>query len=137
MASDQLARLQKRLAAIPEKVKEAIQPALKLSADELVARMQSLVPVDEGDLKASIASTPAGQTTPSYSQPGGSRLVQENQVMITAGNAKVRYPHLVEYGTTHAAPQPYFWVSYRLLRMRISRRIKRSISKAVREGWSK
>lgn len=134
MASAQLQRLTRRLEAIPREVKEAVQPALQRSGDELADQMRQLAPEDEGDLKASIAVTPAGQSTPPYSQPGGSTVVPENAVMITVGSASVRYAHLQEYGTIHAPAQPFFWVSYRLLRRRITNRIKRSIAKAVREA---
>lgn len=135
--SDQLKRLQRRMEAIPRAVREAVQPALKASADEMAASMANLAPVDSGALKDSIAVTPAGQTTPAYSQPGGSKLVPENSVAITVGNTDVRYPHLVEYGTKDTSPQPFFWPAFRLLRKRAERRIKRAITKAVRDGWSK
>lgn len=137
MASPQLARLQARLNAIPKGVREAVQPALLKSGEELAARMRHLAPEDSGDLKESIAVTTAGQQTPPYSQPGGSQIVPENAVAVTVGNSQVRYPHLVEYGTAEAAAQPFFWVSYRLLKKRIQNRIKRAIGTAVREHWAK
>lgn len=136
-ASPQLERLLKRLEAIPKEVRTAVQPALIKSAEELQARMRALAPFESGALRDSIAVTPPGQSTPPYSQPGGSRVAKENEVLVTVGNSKVRYPHLVEYGTTHAPAQPFFWPAYRLTRERIKRRIKRSISKAVKEGWEK
>ena len=42
MASDQLARLQKRLKAIPKAVRDAVQPALRASGQELVDAMKAL-----------------------------------------------------------------------------------------------
>lgn len=143
--SPQLERLNKRLEAIPKAVREAVQPALQKSGSELVGSMQHLAPVSEdgshgnppGALRDSIVMTTAGNTTPPYSQPGGSRVVPENAVIVTAGNNAVRYPHLVEYGTAHADAQPYFWPSYRLLKKRVARRVKRAISKAVKDGWVK
>lgn len=135
MASPQLTRLQRRLEAIPAKVKEAVQPALRASGDELVGTMRQLAPEDTGALKDSLVATPAGQMTPAYSQPGGSTVVPENAVVVTAGNTDVRYPHLVEFGTVDASAQPFFWPAFRLTRKRITNRIKRAISKAVRENW--
>lgn len=135
MASEQLNRLLRRIAAIPKGVKEAVKPALQKSGDELTSRMKLLVPKDSHDLEHSIVATPAGQSTPAYSQPGGSMVVPENTVMVTAGNSAVRYPHLPEYGTAHAPAQPYFWPAFRLTRKRIATRIKRAIGKAVRDGW--
>ncbi|WP_343039066.1 HK97-gp10 family putative phage morphogenesis protein [Propylenella binzhouense] len=130
-----LARLEKRLAAIPEAAKEAVKPALIKSAEELADRMKRLAPVDEGDLRDSIAVTPPGGTTPPYSQPGGSRVAGELEALVTAGNSEVRYAHLVEYGTANAPAQAYFWPSYRLNKKRITGRIKRAVGKAVREHW--
>jgi HK97 gp10 family phage protein len=133
--SAQLERLLKRLDAIPKEVKEAVKPALEKSGQELVDRMRLLAPEDTGALKDSITMTPPGQSTPPYSQPGGSRVAKENEVLITAGNSDVRYAHLLEYGTSKTPAQPYFWPAFRLTRDRIQRRLKRAISKAVREQW--
>lgn len=41
------------------------------------------------------------------------------------------YPHLVEYGTTKAPAQPFFWASFRLHRAKAAKAIKRTIGKAV------
>ena len=137
MASAQIERLQRRLEAIPKGVREAVQPALLTSGNELAGRMKQLAPVESGDLRDSIEVTTAGNTTPPYSQPGGSMTVPENAVAVTVGNAKVRYAHLPEYGTAHAPAHPYFWPALRLLRKRIQNRLKRSISKAVKAEWGK
>lgn len=135
--SDQLRRLQRRLAAIPKDVKAAVEPALIKSAEELADRMKALAPEDSGDLKNSIAVTLPGQSTPPYSQPGESRVAGENEVIVTVGGEDVRYPHLVEYGTADTEAQPFFWPAWRLSRKRIANRIKRAIGKAVRDGASK
>src|SRR4051812_34042824 len=139
MASDQLKRLQRRLEAIPKAVIAAAQPALEKSGQELVGAMKSLAETsrDTGDLIDSIQMTTAGNSTPPYSQPGGSRVVPPNAVVVTVGNTDVRYPHLVEYGTAKAPAQPFFWPAYRLLKRKITSRIKRGVSKAVREEWKK
>lgn len=134
--SDQLKRLERRLMAIPRRVKEDVVPALLKSGEELADTMRRLAPEDEGDLKASIAVTAPGNSTPAYSQPGGSRVAAENEVLVTAGNSDVRYPHLQEYGTSHHEAQPFFWPAYRLLKKRLQARIKRGVGKAVRDGWN-
>jgi HK97 gp10 family phage protein len=133
--SVQSERLARRLNAIPSAVKKAVQPALIKSGEELAAAMRSLAPEDTGALKKSITVTPPGHATPAHSQPGGSRVAGENEVLVTAGNDRVRYAHLVEYGTAKAKAHPYFWPAFRLLRKRIQNRTKRAIGKAVREGW--
>lgn len=132
-----LDKLNRRLKAIPKAVREAVQPALKLSADEMAAAMRSLAPVDTGALKESITVTTAGNTTPAYSQPGGAKVVPENAAVITVGNSDVRYPHLVEYGTAESPAHPYFWPAFRLYRKRATNRLKRAIAKAVKEAAQK
>jgi HK97 gp10 family phage protein len=135
MSDNGLDRMNRRFAAVLKNVREVVQPALLKSGEELAGMMRQLAPEDEGDLKASIAVTAPGQTTPPYSQPGGSRAAKENEVLVTVGNVAVRYPHLVEHGTSKAPAQPYFWPAFRLLRKRHEQRIKRAIRKAVRDGW--
>ncbi|MFG1221712.1 HK97-gp10 family putative phage morphogenesis protein [Xanthobacter wiegelii] len=131
-----LAILNRRLKAIPKAAKEAVQPALLKAGKELSGDMKRLAERsrDTGDLIDSIAVTPAGQKTPPYSQPGGEQVVPENAVMVTAGNSSVRYAHLVEYGTTKAEAQPFFWPAVRLNRKKLTGRIKRAVSKAVKNA---
>lgn len=136
MANDGgLSRFQQRMRAIPKAVRVAVAPALVKSAEEVADMQRSLAPEDTGALKDSITVTPPGQATPAYSQPGGSRVANELGAIVTAGNSEVRYPHLVEHGTTEAAAQPFFWPGFRLTRKRATSRIKRAISKAVKENW--
>lgn len=130
--SKQSDRLKARLNAIPKAVKAAVVPALVQSGEELADLQRSLAPVDQGDLRDSIHVTLPGQATPAYSQPGGSTVAGENQVLVTAGNTDVRYPHLVEYGTAKTTAQPFFWPAYRLKKKRLANRVKRAIGKAVK-----
>lgn len=116
--------------------RQQITKALLSSANELASAQGHLAPEDTGALKDSIAVTGPGQSTPPYSQPGGSRVAGEHEVIVTAGNTDVRYPHLVEYGTAHAEAQPFFWPALRLLRKRLQNRIDRAGRKAVRDAWS-
>ena len=136
-----IGRLRRRLAAIPAQVKAATQPALLKQANAMATTIRSFAPDDPAtsapDLKSSIAITPAGQSTPPYSQPGGSMVVPENAVAITVGNSEVRYPHLQEYGTTHHHAQPFFWPAVRLHNKKARAAIKRAVGKAVRENWGK
>ena len=106
-------------------------------AGELAGTMRSLVPVDEGDLRDSITVTGPRAQTPKYSQPGGSMTVPETAAAITVGNSDVRYGHLVEYGTSRAPAQPYFWPAVRMHRKKAQRAIKSAIGRAVRKNWGK
>lgn len=137
-----LARVNARLAAIPDAVKKALLPALAKSGDELADTVRGLAPVDQGDLRDSVAVTLPGQQTPPHSQPGGSTVARENQVIVTVGNDAVRYPHLVEHGHLtvdggHVPAQPFFWPAYRLRKARITGRINRAVTKAAKDNWNK
>lgn len=127
------------MAAIPQEVRAALKPTLLKSGEELKATMQHLAERsrDTGALIDSITVTGPGETTPPYSQPGGSQVVPENAVAVTVGNSDVRYAHLVEFGTARTQPEPFFWPAFRLHRVKIIRRIKRAISRAVKESKGK
>lgn len=130
-------RLKRRLAAIPKQVREDVNKTLLKQGNDLAGSMRNLAPVDTGALRDSIEVTEGGHSTPPYSQPGGEHVVPENAVAITAGNEGVRYPHLVEYGTTSADPQPFFWPAYRIHKRRIKNAIGRAVGKAVRKHWTR
>lgn len=132
-----LSRIQQRLNAIPQDVKAALEPALLKQAETIASTMQTLAPVDQGDLRDSITVTGPGQSTPPYSQPGGAQIVPDNAVAITVGEETVRYPHLVEYGTAKTPAQPFFWPAYRLHRMKAKKALKRAAGAAVRKNWGK
>lgn len=135
MASDGLDNLMAAMDRVKNAPRKGINKALMSSAEELAAMQRHLAPEDTGALKDSITVTGPGQMTPPYSQPGGSRVAGENEVIVTAGDTDTRYPHLVEYGTAHAEAQPYFWSAVRLLRKRLQQRIDRAGRKAVRDAW--
>ncbi len=133
-----LSSFQRRMQAIPKAAREAVRPVLVREADDMADTMRNLAPVDSGDLRSSIAVTEPGQSTPPYSQPGGSTLVPENMVAITVGHTNVRYAHLVEYGHgggfngSTVPPKPFFWPAFRLHRVKAMQAIKRGIGKAIR-----
>ncbi|WP_126974653.1 HK97-gp10 family putative phage morphogenesis protein [Frigidibacter oleivorans] len=129
-----LSRFQRRMQAIPREVRAAVKPALVSAAEDVADVQRGLAPTDTGALRDSIAVTGPGQTTPAYSQPGGSRVVGENQAAVTVGSSEVRYAHLQEYGTDKMQAQPYFWPGFRLARKKASAKIKRAMSKAIREA---
>ena len=122
--------------ALPEAVREAVKPALVKGAEEIAALQRAAAEAsrDTGDLIDSIKVTGPGGTTPPYSQPGGTHTVGELEAVVTAGNSEVRYAHLVEHGTAKAEAQPFFWPGVRLGRKRATARIKRAISKAIKDS---
>ncbi len=139
MASkDGLNGLMKAFDRVKTAPRKQITKALLASANELADAQRHLAEAsrDTGALIDSIAVTGPGETTPPYSQPGGSRVAGDAEVIVTAGNSEVRYAHLVEYGTSKSEAQPFFWPALRLLRRRLQQRIDRAGRKAVRDAWS-
>lgn len=140
-------RLFAKLSRLAPEAKAALAQEAQSSADEMVRIAQTYVPFVDGDLEESIVATPGGQMTPPYSQPGGSRMVPEGSVLVTAGNTKVRYAHLVEYGTREhinagifkgtknpgAPAQPFFWPAFRLIRKRFRNRMTRALNKSIKK----
>jgi HK97 gp10 family phage protein len=129
-----LASFQRRMRAIPEAARDGVKPSLIQAADMVADAIRDLAPVDEGDLRASIAVTGPMENTPPYSQPGGSGFVPDNMAAVTVGNTNVRYAHLVEYGTSHSPAQPFFWPGFRLTRKRALISIKAGIGRAIRKA---
>jgi HK97 gp10 family phage protein len=134
-----LSRIQRRLNAIPKRLKERMGAVAVEEAEKIAADMKAFAEAsrDTGDLIDSITVTGPGQVTPPYSQPGGMTKVSDTGAMITAGNEEVRYPHLVEYGTDTAPAQPFFWPAVDLNKRKVQLRLRREARKAVREQWGK
>lgn len=141
-----LDRLKKKLRSFPEIVKAEIKTAMEQGAEEIVNLMKSLVAVDSGELRDSIGWTWGDR--PKYSQSIGAVKSGDGNMVITiyAGNSKVRYAHLVEFGTSPhinggmyagsehpgTAAKPFFFVSYRALARRAKGRVARAINKAAK-----
>lgn len=153
-----IADLNKKVAAIPKRVEARAKIAMEAGADELVAMMKRLVPVDDGELRDSIGWTwgdaPAGAKVVTSSEVGERGL----KITVYAGNEKAYYAAWVEFGTAPhnvalgggtvagqkvaadgggnghpgGKPQPFFFPSYRSLRKRIRARIRRETAKAFK-----
>lgn len=117
--------------------KEAAMKRLIKGANEVADLQRKLAPVEEGDLRDSIAVTLPGQSTPPYSQPGGSTVAGENQVIVTAGNTGARYVHMVEDGTSKMEARPFFFTSYRLLVDAIKSGTASAFGRTARKEWNK
>lgn len=136
MANDGLDDLMKAFDRVKKAPRDAVLKALTTSAESIASTQRALAPEDTGALKDSITVTLPGQSTPPYSQPGGNRVAGDNEIIVTAGNSDVRYPHLVEHGTAHASAQPFFWPGFRLQRKHAQQRIDRAGRKALRDAWN-
>ncbi|MBX9452642.1 MAG: HK97 gp10 family phage protein [Mesorhizobium sp.] len=117
--------------------REKIKPVLVKQAGRFASAAKTLAETsrDTGALIDSIEVTPPGQTTPLYSQPGGSRVAGEFEAIVTAGNSAVRYPHLVEFGTSKTEAQPFWFPALRLTRKAIQSAINRGGRKIFRDAW--
>lgn len=135
MAADNgLARLNRAFKSMPKAARKAIMPAVEQGADELVARMKLLAPVDEvdgGELRDSIRKEHGPQPLSVTVTAGGPTTTRETAI------GPFDYALAVEYGTERTPAQQYFFISERMLKKRIKRRIDRAISKAVKAEWSK
>jgi HK97 gp10 family phage protein len=140
--------LDRKLKRMPAVAKERIRKAMAEGADEIVAMMKSLVPVESGELRDSIGWTWGKK--PKYAQAiavAKSKMADELTLTIFVGNARVRYAHLVEFatrahinqglfpGTQHPGTkaQPFFFVSWRALKRPVGNKIRRSIRAAARQ----
>jgi len=139
-----LDRLKRKLTqTIPAKVEEATAAAMEESAEEIVAMMKRLVPVDSGALRDSIGWTwgdaPKGAMVLGKSQAagGGGRKM----ITIYAGTRDKKlgdmdafYVRFVEFGTQKMDAQPFFFTTWRALRKRAKGGISRRMRKAIRDG---
>lgn len=114
-----LDRLKKRFARLPARMRAEVRASLEKSADELVAMQKRLAPVDDGDLRDSIRK-----------EDGRHEL----SIEVKAGDRKVFYAAMVEFGTVNAPAQPFFFGPYRALRKRMRSRTSRAVRKAVKSG---
>jgi HK97 gp10 family phage protein len=142
-----LDKLNRKLALLPIVARKRIREAMQQGANEIVAMMKSLVAVDSGDLRDSIGWT--WGKAPKYSQRVASLKSSDGDLTLTiyAGNTKVRYAHLVEFGAAPhiaggmfegamhpgAPAQPFFFVSFRANRKRVKGRITRAVNKSAKE----
>ena len=150
-----IADMNKKFAAIPKRVENAAKKAMEKGATELVAMMKRLVPVDEGDLRDSIAwkwgEAPKGALVFTETEPTERGL----KITVYATDFKARWiefgtkPHNIAKGGGTVAgkkqladgagrlhkggrAQPFFFPSYRALRKRIQSRIRREMKKAIK-----
>lgn len=143
-------QLKAKLQRFPKLAEAEIRKAMEASANELVTLAKSIVPVDDGDLQASIGWTwgaaPKGSVAIGKVSggTGGRNLV----ITIYAGNEKAFWARWVEFGTRphinggwaagtqHPGTRAtgFFYGSYRSLRKRMRSRTARAIRKAAKSA---
>lgn len=125
-----MARINRRLAAIPKAVRDAAMKSLLKQGKVIAADMEAMAP--EGitsELKKSVEVIP-GNATDDAKADG-------EAVTIVAGGEKAFYAKHVEHGTRHAHARPFFWPAIRGNKARVARNIKGSISRAAKKHWGK
>ncbi|MGE3874095.1 MAG: HK97 gp10 family phage protein [Parvibaculaceae bacterium] len=152
-----LVALERKLKRLPEVAKTKIKKAMEQVADEIVAMMKSLVPVDEGTLRDSIGWTwgrpPSGTT---FVAKVKSTIGDELTITIYAGSAEAYQARWIEFGVQpHSTrkgadisrnkrqtgnrqhpgsrAQPFFFVSWRANRKTAKRKIGAATRAAARE----
>lgn len=140
-------RLKVKLTKFPKVAEDLIKRAMEQGADDVVSMMKRLVAVDSGELRDSIGWT--WGTAPKYSQRIGSVKSTDGRLTITiyAGNSKVRYAHLVEWGSAPhinggmfkgsfnpgAKKQPFFFTTWRAKKRSVKSRVSRAVTKAAKQ----
>lgn len=143
-----LDRLNRKLKALPQAAADAVRPVMEKIAGEMVSLAKGLVPVEYGDLKASIDWT-WGEAPKGSIVLGKVKRKQSGNLVITifAGNDKAFYARWVEFGTSphinggifagskHPGTrgQPFFYPAWRAIRKSAKSRIGRSIGKSARK----
>ncbi|MBZ9888124.1 HK97 gp10 family phage protein [Mesorhizobium sp. BR1-1-3] len=134
MAVTGVAAMKAKLMRMPAVVESRARDAMEKGADEIVAMMKRLVPVEFGDLRDSIGwnwdTNPAGTKILGTAR---SRVEGSLRLVIYAGDDKAFYARMQEFGTQKMAANPYFFVSYRTLKSRAKRRVVVASRTALKE----
>lgn len=144
-----LAKLERKLKRLPSVAKAEIKAAMEAAAGEVVAMMQSLVPVgDTMALHDSIAWTwgkaPRGSLVIASVKSG---MAAELTLTIYAGNAEAFYARWVEFGTKGhtnggmfagskhpgTRAQPFFYISWRANKKPARARVRKAVRTAARK----
>lgn len=157
-----LTRLQAKIARLRQDTEGDVLAGLILAGNAIATAQRRLAPVRTGELRDSIKVNASGASPAhaAFQGSGGASVVgapgARSRVTISAGNSRVRYAHLVEFGTRPhsiepqnaealqiaenrfaekvdhpgARAQPFFYPGYRATR----RRARAIISKAVRDS---
>lgn len=124
-------RLLRKLRRMPQVAREMIRDAMADQADEMVAMMKRLAPVDQGDLRDSIQwkwgrRAPKGAMALATVQEGEGDLA----ITIFTTDFKARWQ---EFGTVKMAANPFFFVAYRAQKKSARRAIQAAARRAAKK----
>jgi len=137
-----LTKLQRKLDRLPKVAKEHIRQEMAKAADEIVAMMKSLVPVDTGALQRSIGWTwgAAPQGSMVVAAMKGAGIGGDLTITIYAGTRDKSlgdddafYARWVEFGTANMDAQPFFYVSWRANRKGARAKVRKAVRTAARQ----
>jgi len=123
-----LKAFRRRLDRLPKRMKDAVQPALDASADEMVSTARHLSPREDGALYASIRKEAGDHELERVVRAGGAATTRPS------AGGPFDYALAAEFGTVKQSAQPFFYPAYRLIRKRVRSRLKRAVSKAVKDS---
>ncbi|TWF53263.1 HK97 gp10 family phage protein [Neorhizobium alkalisoli] len=142
-----LARLERKLRRLPKLVVDNIRSEMEAVADDIVAMMKNLVPVESGALRESIGWTwgkaPKGSMVLATAKAS---LGADLTITIYAGNDEAYWARWVEFGTAPhinkglyagsqnpgTRAQPFFYVSWRANKKPAKRAIRKATRNAAR-----
>lgn len=125
-----LARFQRRMRAIPASVRATVMGQLPQIAEEVAEAQRLLAPENEGRLKQSIRVEPMPEQLAVAVRAGGPTTTRP----VRAGST-VTYDYALaqEFGRKGMDANPFFWPGFRMVRKRVTNKIKLAIRKAIRD----
>lgn len=120
-----MARISRRLAAIPKLVREAAQRSVMKQAETIAKDMRRFAPEQSGDLERSIVVIEGNAA--------GDEKADGMSATIIAGGGQVDYARHVEFGTRDTPAQPFFHPAIRGNRAKAARNIRSAISRAAKK----
>jgi HK97 gp10 family phage protein len=143
-------RLRFVLTKLPKTVRAELRKSILAGAEEIAETQRRLAPEKSGELKKSIVVTPADLDIPRYAALKSKRTVKDPYLaaIISAGNSRVRYAHLVEFGTAPhenegsfpgtqnpgTPARPYFYPGFRAMKKRAQNKINRAARQGIKNG---
>lgn len=138
-----LDRFNRRMNAIPKRMREAVAEEMEKTAAEIVDKMRALAPKGRSQrLVNSIGWTwgdaPKGAIVLGSVRGTRRRSRGKNvgyaalRITIYAGGGSAFYAKFHEFGTVKMAASPFFYPSWRLYRRRVKSRINRAMKRALK-----
>ena len=137
-----VASFRRRLKVIPRGLEDALKPIVSRYADQMVAQMKSLVPIEEGRLRDSIGWTfgkpPKGAIALGWFNGAGFRVVvyagNSETIVTNKSGGEFQNARLQEFGTEARPASPYFFIAWRSNRRRIRAGITRATRKFIKQS---